>query len=45
VKQLLLWLIIVVVSLIGFLLYRSHSGNNLDITPEAQREIDKAQRQ
>jgi preprotein translocase subunit SecG len=44
VKQLLLWLIIVVVFLIGFLLYRSQSGNDLNVTPEAQREIDKAER-
>jgi len=43
-KQLLLWLIIVVVFLIGLLLYRSQSASNLNVTPETEREIDKAQR-
>jgi ABC-type uncharacterized transport system permease subunit len=44
VKQLLLWLIVVVVLLIGFLLYRSPSGSRLNVTPEAEREIEKAKR-
>jgi len=43
-KQLLLWLIVVVILLIGLLLFRSQSASNLNVTPEAQREIDKAQR-
>jgi len=44
-KQLLLWLIVAVVLLIGYLLYRSQSGNDLNITPEAERAIEKAKRQ
>jgi len=44
-KQLLLWLIVAVVLLIGYLLYRSRSGNDLNITPEAERAIEKAKRQ
>jgi hypothetical protein len=44
-KRLLLWLIVAVVLLIGFLLYRSQSGNDLNVTPEAEREIEKAKRQ
>jgi len=44
-KQLLLWLIIVVVLLIGFVLYRSQLGNDLNVSPEAEREIEKAKRQ
>jgi len=44
-KQLLLWLIIVMVLLIGFLVYRSRSANDLNVTPEAEREIEKAKRQ
>jgi len=44
-RQLLLWLVITVVLLIGFLLYRSQSGNDLNVTPEAEREIEKAKRQ
>jgi len=43
-KQLLLWLIVVVILLIVLLLYWSQSASNLNVTPEAQREIDKAQR-
>jgi hypothetical protein len=38
-----LWLIIAAVILIGFVLYyRSRSGNNLNVTPDAKREIEKA---
>ena len=43
-KQLLLWLVLAVVVLIGFLLYRAASGNHLDVTPDARREIEKAKR-
>jgi hypothetical protein len=43
-RRFLLWLIIVAVLLIGLLLYRSRSGNNLSITPEAEQEIEKAKR-
>jgi hypothetical protein len=44
VKQILLWLIVALVLVIGFLLYRSRSGDHLNVTPEAQREIEKAER-
>jgi len=44
VKQLLLWLVVAAVVLIGFLLYRGTSGNHLDVTPDAEREIEKAKR-
>jgi hypothetical protein len=44
VKALLLWLIVAVILLIGFLLYRSQSGSDLNVTPEAEREIEKARR-
>jgi len=43
-KRLVLWLVVAVVLLIGFLLYRSRSGNGLNVTPEAGREIEKAKR-
>ena len=43
-KQILLWLIVALVLVIGFLLYRSRSGDHLNVTPEAQREIEKAER-
>ena len=39
-----LWLVAAVVLLIGLLLYRFRSGNDLDVTPEAGREIEKAMR-
>ena len=46
VKRILLWVIIVGTLMIGFILYyRSGSGDDLNVTPEAQREIDKAKRQ
>jgi hypothetical protein len=44
-RQLLLWLIVAVILLIGLVLYRSQSGNDLNVTPEAEREIEKARRQ
>jgi len=44
VKQLLLWLVVAVVVLIGFLLYRAYSGNHLNVAPEAEREIERAKR-
>ena len=40
----LLWLIIATALMIGFLLYRSQSVNNLNVTPDAEREIEKAKR-
>jgi CHASE3 domain sensor protein len=44
-KQLLLWLIVAMVLLIGLLLYSFRSANDLNVTPEAEREIEKAKRQ
>jgi hypothetical protein len=40
----LLWLIVAAVLVIGFLLYRSRSGSNLDVEPHAREEIEKAKR-
>jgi hypothetical protein len=39
-----LWLIVAVVLVIGFLFYRSRSGRNLDVDPHARQEIEKAKR-
>jgi hypothetical protein len=44
VKQLLLWLIVAAVLMVGFLLYRSRSRGSLNVTPDAQQEIDRAKR-
>jgi hypothetical protein len=41
-KRAVLWLIIVAVLLLSFALYRSHSGSDLQVTPDAAREIEKA---
>ena len=43
-RRALLWLIVVAILLVGFLLYRSHSDSNLQVTPDAAREIEKAKR-
>jgi hypothetical protein len=43
-KTKLLWLIVVAALLGGFLLYRSRPRADLNVTPDAQREIDKAKR-
>ena len=40
----LLWLIVAVALMIGFVLYRSHSATKLNVTPDAEREIEKAKR-
>lgn len=40
----LLWILIAAVLLIGFLVYRSRSTGDLNVTPEAAREIEKAKR-
>jgi hypothetical protein len=40
----LLWLIVAAIVLIGFLLYRSRSGRNIDVDPHAREEIEKAKR-
>jgi hypothetical protein len=41
-KRIVLRLALAAVVLIGLLLYRSGSRNNLNVTPEAKREIEKA---
>jgi hypothetical protein len=43
-KRALLWLIVAAVLLIGFVLYRARSGSDLNVTPDAAREIEKAKR-
>jgi hypothetical protein len=41
----LLWLIVAAaVLVIGFAVYRSRSGRNLNVTPDARQEIEKAKR-
>jgi hypothetical protein len=40
----LLWLIVAAVLVIGFVLYRSRSGRNLNVDPHAREEIEKAKR-
>jgi hypothetical protein len=40
----LLWVIVAAALLIGFILYRSHSTTKLNVTPDAEREIEKAKR-
>ena len=40
----LLWLIVVAALVIGFVFYRSHSATKLNVTPDAEREIEKAKR-
>jgi hypothetical protein len=42
VKRALLWVIIAAVLLIAFVIYLRRSQNHLDVTPDAQRAIDKA---
>jgi len=36
--------IVAAVLVIGFVLYRSHSATKLNVTPDAEREIEKAKR-
>jgi hypothetical protein len=43
-KRILLWLILAIAVVIAFLLYRPRSGSHLNVTPEAEREIEKAKR-
>jgi hypothetical protein len=43
-KQILLWLILIAALVIGLMLYRSRSGSHLNVTPDAEREIEKAKR-
>jgi hypothetical protein len=44
VKRILFLVILAAIIAIGFLLYRSRSGAQLDVTPDARREIEKAKR-
>ena len=44
-RRALLWLIVAAVLLLAFLLYRSRQGSNLNVTPDAAQEIEKAKRQ
>jgi hypothetical protein len=43
-KHTLLWLIVATALLVGFLLYRSRPRTHLNVTPDAEREIEKAKR-
>lgn len=43
-KRLLLSLIAAAILVIGFAVYSKRSHNRLDVTPEAQREIERAKR-
>jgi Tfp pilus assembly protein PilO len=43
-KKILIVVIVAAVLVIGFAVYRSRSRNHLDVTPEAQREIERAKR-
>jgi hypothetical protein len=43
-KRALLWLIVAAVLVAGFVLYRARSGSDLNVTPEANREIERAKR-
>jgi hypothetical protein len=41
----LLWLIVFAALVIGFVFYRSRSETHLNVTPDAERGIEKAKRQ
>ena len=41
-KRILLWLILAALVVAGVLVYRSQSRTHINVTPGAQREIDKA---
>ena len=41
-QRFLLWLIVLIGLVIAALLYRSWSENDLNVTPDAAREIEKA---
>ena len=43
-KNKLIWVIVATALLVGFLIYRSRSGSNLNITPDAAEQIEKAKR-
>lgn len=42
--RIFLGVIIIAILLIGFRVYRFRLGSNLNVTPDAQREIEKAKR-
>jgi len=44
-KRLLPWLIVATVLIIGLVVYCAHSGDRLNVAPEAERAIDKAKQQ
>jgi len=41
-KRILLWLTVVAVVAIGILIYQSRSRNRYNVTPDAERAIEKA---
>jgi hypothetical protein len=41
-KRFLLWLILAAVAVTGFLVYQARSQNHFNVTPDADREIEKA---
>jgi hypothetical protein len=43
-KRLLIWLTLVAALAIGFALYRSRTSGRFNVTPEAERAIEKAMR-
>jgi len=43
-KRAMLWLIAAAVLLVAFLVYRSRSGSDFQVTPDAAREIERAKR-
>jgi hypothetical protein len=43
-KRILLLAIAAAALIISFLIYRFHTRTHLDVTPEAEREIEKAKR-
>jgi hypothetical protein len=43
-KRILLWLIVAVALVVAFQFYRSRSGTRFNVTPDAEREIEKAMR-
>lgn len=40
----LLWLIVAVLLILSFVVFRTRSGRHLNISPDAEREIEKAKR-
>jgi hypothetical protein len=44
VKRILLWLVVAVALVITLIVYSTRSTSNLNVTPDAEREIEKAKR-